>query len=207
MYIKGKIKRIKRENHPCPDDGIHRKGKDNNIKGVKSIWIRDALFPRGSVGIHWRYKQSIGIKVYVGFPTGKSPWVSNKKVVYKALMKMRILHKAGLSPEPMGVEKIRLNVDVDGHNFRQTAYGLKMQHVYYNEKLWLDYALGRPYVWGDEPGHNPEGYLKFAANVKSFQKRNRFKLSAADWKDDEVPKLGDIIYCTKTKRWWLCDVD
>ncbi|HUV81580.1 MAG TPA: hypothetical protein VMW53_00680, partial [archaeon] len=76
-----------------------------------------------------------------------------------------------------------------------------------DEQKWLDYAMGHPYAWGSEPEHNIEGYLKFVSELKDFQRKNKISLSAATWKNDEVPKLGDCVYCVQTKRWYLVDLD
>ena len=209
MKIKGKVKRIKREKHPCPNDGIHRKGKDGCIKGVKSVWIGDRLIPRGSVGFYWRLKEDRGIKVYLGFPTGKKPWASKPNVVHKAYKRMSHLNLNGLAPMPCHVYQVTVDVVLDKKRVRYKAWALEMEHVHYDEKLWADYAVGRPYDWNaiDHPDHNPEGYMRFVKEVKKYQKANKMRLSAASWKNDEMPKLGDIMWCCKNEKWILVDVD
>jgi len=209
MLIQGKVKRITREKHPCPPDQIHRKGKDGCIKGVKSIWIGDKLVPRGSVGFYWRLNDNKGLKVYLGFPTGKKPWMSKPNVVHKAYKRMVHLNSAGLAPMPSHIYQIKVDVKIDGKQLRCKPWALEMRHVHYDEKLWADYAKGRPYNWDaiDHPDHNPEGYMAFVKKVKEFQYNRKMGLSAASWKNDEQPKLGDIIWCLKSERFWLVDVD
>jgi len=205
--IEGEVKRITREKHPCPDDGVHRKGKDGNIKGVKSIWIGDRLVPRGSVGFYWHDNGDTGYKVYFAFPSNKTPWFSKRRVVEKAYDTMKVFYEAGLSPKPIGIENVKIKVRVDSKWVKAYVWALEMQHIWYDEKKWLNYAMGRPYEWGEEPGNNPKGYLEFVEKVKAFQKKNRLNLSASTWKDNEVPKLGDCVYCTKQKRFYLVDID
>jgi len=147
------------------------------------------------------------MKVYIGFPTGKKPWVSKRNVVKKAFKTMQTFHEAGFSPEPFGIEQISLDVRIDGRRVHEKPWALRVQHVYYDEQKWLDYAMGHPYAWGSEPEHNIEGYLKFVSELKDFQRKNKISLSAATWKNDEVPKLGDCVYCVQTKRWYLVDLD
>jgi len=209
MLIEGNIKRITREKHPCPDDGVHRKGKDGNIKGVKSIWIGDRLVPRGSVGFYWRLNEKYGIKVYLGFPTGKKPWASKQDVVSKAFIRMGHLYQAGLSPMPRHVYRVSVNVKIDGERVKCKPWALEMEHVNYDEKLAADYAIGKPYDWShiNHPDHTPEGYKKFVEKVKAYQKSTKMNLSASTWKDNEVPKLGDCLWDVKKERFFLVDVD
>jgi len=209
LKIKGKVKRIKREKHPAPKDGVHRVGRDNCIKGVKSIWIGDRLVPRGSVGFYVRCDSDRGVKVYLGFPTGKKPWMSKPRVVREAYKHMTHLHLNGLAPCPRHVIQVAVDVVIDGKRVKCKPWALEMDHVHYDEGLWADYAVGKPYDWNaiDHPDHNPEGYKRFVKKVKAFQRLRKMKLSAADWKGDEVPKLGDCLWCAKKKRWFIVDVD
>ena len=209
MQIKGKIKRIKREKHPTPPDQVHRKGKDGTLKGVKSIWIGDKLCPRGSVGFYLKLKYERGIKVYLGFPTGKKPWMSKPRLVHKAYKRMSHLHLSGLAPMPYHVYQVSVDVTIDGKKLKCKPWALEMEHIHYPKKLWADYAMGRPYDWAaiDHPDHNPEGYMKFVKMVKDFQRAHKMKLSAASWKNDEQVKLGDCLWDTKKERWMICDVD
>jgi len=192
--------------HPCPPDGIHRRGKDGKIKGVKSVWIDTKLVPRGSVGFYWRLDDSTGLKVYMGFPTGKKPWTSKKRMVEKAYKTMKIFHKAGFAPQPKGIQRVYVALKVDGKTIIDTPWALRMQHIHYDEKAWGAYAEGRPYRWGEYP-NDAKGYLEFVLKLKDFQKEHKIKLSAASWKNDEVPKIGDVMFCHKEKRFYLVDVD
>ena len=163
------------------------------------------------MGFYWRLDESTGLKVYMGFPTGKKPWVSKPRVVQKAHKTMNLFYKAGLSPEPMGIQRVYVALgmpkDVKPDTVIDTPWALRMQHIHYDENKWFDYAMGRPYAWGEERDHCPEGFLDFVSKVKAFQKQHKIKLSAATWKTDEVPKLGDVMWCTKKERFYLVDVD
>ena len=161
------------------------------------------------MGFYWRLKEDRGLKVYLGFPTGKKAWMSKVRLVQKAYKRMVLLSLNDLSPMPCHVYQITVDITLDKKRVHCKPWALEMEHVHYDEKLWADYAVGRPYNWDaiDHPDHTPEGYMKFVQKVKDFQRAHKMKLSAASWKNDEQPKLGDCVFCTKKERWFIVDCD
>ncbi len=186
MLITGHTKRIDRVVVSPPTDGVHVIGKDGKIKGTHSIWIGDKLIPCGMVGFYWR-NGDIGYKIYYSIKHG---FVTPKKTVLKSFYKMQRLYKKGLCPKPYKVGHADLILDGKKIN----AWLIKMDHVHYPESIWERFAQGYPYDWNvlnatEHPEHSPEGYNKF---VDRLGRRM---------------KIGDVVYCTKQKRWYVVDVD
>ena len=68
--------------------------------------------------------------------------------------------------------------------------------------------MGHPYDFNcldqeEHPTHNPDGFLKFQNKVKKHIKSTGLKGRMSG--GDPSLKLGDIVYCTKKKRWYLVD--
>jgi len=61
---------------------------------------------------------------------------------------------------------------------------------------------GRPYDWGADshPDHSPEGYLKFVKWAKKEQKKHGVSTEGSY-------KVGDIMWSSTKKRWYLVDID
>ena len=186
MKIEGTVKKIERAMIPPPMDGVHCLGKDGTIKGSRSLYINDTFVPHGQVGFYWQ-KGDIGYKVYWSFA---HKYASKKRAVHKTFRFMKKLSKKGLCPKVYKIKYIKLVLDGKKHH----AYAIKMDHVCYPKEAWVKFANGYPYDWNcldqvEHPTHNALGYNEFNRKIG----RNM--------------KLGDVIYCTKKKRWYLVDCD
>lgn len=107
-------------------------------------------------------------------------------------------------PKSPKVVKVNLDVEFKGEKIRTWAYGIKTQFIKYPKKAWEKYARGYPYDFSciDHPDHTPEGYKKFADKVYKACKKTGVVVCGGDRR----PKLGDIVWCTRKKRWYQCDV-
>jgi hypothetical protein len=77
---------------------------------------------------------------------------------------------------------------------RLQAWAIKVRHVHYPEKAWIRFAHGKPYDFNclnhdEHPLHTAAGAKAF---IKKVSKRRM--------------KIGDIVYCTKRRRWYCVDV-
>jgi len=213
LRLEGAVEIIKREKHIPPDDGIHKVGKEGNIKGVHSVKFNGMIIPKGSVGFYHPIPgvPDMGVKVYIGgFPD--RPWVSKKTVVQNAYKNLVYLSMNKLGPSPGHVIPVKVKWMYKDKIRSIKAYGLTSVRCEYPEKAWADYAKGRPYDFGcldpeDHPEHSIEGLKRFYEKLRVFCKNNRIKFSAFDWKKDTGPKLGDAVYCINLKRWNLVDPD
>ena len=209
MLIKGRIEEIKRVRLKAPNDSVHRNSdKDGLLKGVHSVKFHRPdgsvlIVPKGMVGAYFRYKENKGMKVFIQLPELR---VYSKKACMKDYRNRVKLADAGINPKVHKVVTVHMDLKSSGKRKVFKAWAIKMDHVHYPEKAWNDYAAGYPYDFNcldqtEHPNHNPEGYLKFAAKVYKTTK----KLGITVCGGDKVPKLGDCVYCTKTKRWWFVD--
>lgn len=195
MKIKAKVSKIERVKVECPDDGIHVVGKSGKIKGVHVVEFtedtRDFYVWKGSVGFYYPINNSRGLKVYFSFTRGD---VQSKKAVAREHKQMYKLWKLGLAVKPYGVGVCKIDIDFEGKRYKKNVPYLESQRIYPPEEAMLNYAKGYPYKFEsfDHPDHTPEGFKKFVKKV-----RKHHKIGSC--------KLGDIIFCTKKKRWLLCD--
>lgn len=207
MKIKAIVELIPRERHECPNDGVHRAGANGEIKGVHSLIFKqedkpDKLVPKGQVSMYWQISENEGIKIFFSFG-----WLKGQKIDYvkRILKKHHKLHQLGICPYPKNIKWVFLNLIYRKNLVKTKVPAYYVDHCYYPEKAWSDYAKGRPYDWDCldkelHPQHNPEGY-------KSFVKRAKMKLAMEGIKIHGSWKLGDVVYCQRNKRWYLVDVD
>ena len=125
----------------------------------------------------------------------------SKKVVQHDYLLMRRAMKLCFAPEVLGFEKVKLNLFYDhkkGHKIECLAFAVRVEHVHYPEKAWEEYAAGNPYDWeaDSHPMHSPEGYKFFVDDIKGKVKKLGISHSF---------KIGDVVWCTKKKRWYLVD--
>jgi len=196
LTIKANVKVIKRVKILPPNDGVHRAGKDGHIKGVHSLWFNDKLVPKGQTAFYWYESGDTGLRVSYSFG-----WLKpiSEKIVRREYKAMRACWKLGISPEPFGIEKVRLNLFYE-HEKKKidcTAFAIRVQNVLYPEEAWKKYAEGYPYDWSasDCPIHSPDGFKAFV----SYAKQKAGKLISTSW------KLGDVVWCTKKERFYLVD--
>lgn len=198
MKIKGEFVHIKRVKLPPPEDGVHVVGKSGHIKGSHSVWLGSKLVPKGSTGFYYQINDKKGVKVLYSLSWYMPIKAALVKKEYRILKK---LAKTGICPQVHGIEKISLHCKWQGKRVRGKALGIVVDHICYPYDAWKAYAQGYPYDWGAvrEENHNPEGFLRAR---KVFRARMRDLMIDSD----SSMKLGDILYCTRRKQWFLCDV-
>lgn len=205
MKIEGELRYLKREQHDCPDDGVHVTGRDGKIKGVLPIEIDGKWHPAGVHGFYVQLSEELGMKVYYSWRWYKA---AKFKHVAAARKNMRKLHTSGLAPNPHNVKKVEIKVtERKGGRvarIKAEAWGLVVDHIHYPEKLMKAYSLGRPYAWAldeeEHPYHCPEGFQEFVKEAREVIEDKGLKV-------DSGMKLGDILYCVHRKRWYLVDAD
>jgi len=209
MKLQGTLTEIERARVKPPNDGIHRASdKDGLIKGVHSLlWTlpdgTEKVVPKGMTGAYFRYKEDKGLKVFVQLPEFK---VYKKRALMKDWKNRVRMAEAGITPKATKIVLVKLDLVVRGKRKTAKAWAIKMVHVHYPEEAWNTYARGLPYDFNcldlDEyPKHTPEGYLAFAKKVYKVTKNLDITICGGD----KIPKLGDIVFCQKTKRWWCVD--
>jgi len=216
MRIAGVVKEIPRELDVAPLDGVHRVSKkDGKLKGCRSVMLNDTiLMPRGMTSFYIHNKEDTGVKVFYSFHHNR---ICSRKTVTKQFKKHRKLYKLGVSCKPHKVVEVSLDFDSYNkaqkfeHHVKTRAFGFKVDHIFYPEKVWANYARGKIYDFNaldqtEHPNHNPEGYLKFCKKMKKVLKKAGIGV-CGNWPFDEPenPKIGDLVYCTKNKRWYLVD--
>lgn len=191
-----KVKYLERVKVPCPNDSIHVCGSDGKIKGSHLIQIDEKNVFHGNVGYYVK-----GMKVYFSFLTLKC--TSEKKVleIYK---RMKRLHKLGICVKPYEMKQIKVKFEISNKKIKAKPYTIAVQHVYTDIEK---FALGYPYDWNcvDHPDHTPEGFEKWYAWAKS-EMTSEDRKAITCFRKEAKQRLGDILFCTETKRWWLVDV-
>jgi len=128
------------------------------------------------------------------------------------------LYELGVACKPYKIVEVSLDFDrydksqKFDHHVKMNAFGIKVEHVFYPEKVWAEYARGKAYDFKcldqeKHPSHNPDGYLAFCKKMKKILKKAKVGV-CGNWPFDEEenPKLGDVVFCTKKNRWLLVDV-
>jgi hypothetical protein len=154
-------------------------------------------------GAYFHYKPGKGVKVFVQLPEFK---IYSRKALMKDWRNRVRMAAAGITPKATKIIKVKLDFVVRGKRRTGTAWGIKMVHVHYPEEAWHTYARGLPYDFEcldreEHPKHSPEGYVAFARKVYKTTKGLGITICGGD----KIPKLGDLVYCTHTKRWWCVD--
>lgn len=195
--IKAQVKYIERVKVPCPDDGVHVSGKDGAIKGVHSLWFDDRLVPKGSNGFFWETDDEWGLKVYYSF--GRFECAKRKFVEYEK-DNMRKLFKLDLAPETGEISTIKVDLYYKDLHIIKYPFCIKTKIVHCPQAAWEEYAKGHPYNWGaiQEDWHTTKGFLAFRDKAKKIIKKAGIKFEGS-------LKLGDILACEKTKRWYIVD--
>ena len=205
LKIRAKVYYIPRAQVVAPLDGVHINGAHGFIKGVHSLWFKtkDAqyrLVPKGATSMYWRLDADTGLRVGYSFK-----WFVDlrRRQVERDYDLMRKAFKMGIAPQSFGVERIDmiLKYHQEGHLTKKlycNPYAIRVQHIHYPEAAWQRYAEGYPYDWAavDHPDHNPDGFNRF---------RNSIKPAVKELGLDTSLKLGDILFCTKTNRYYLVD--
>ena len=202
MLIKAKVTKIDRVKVDCPDDGIHVVGKSGKIKGVHAVWfVEDVeteigtigkrfMVWKGSVGFFYPTSEKKGIKVFYSFTRGDT---QKRKAVTKEYKQLQKLWKLDLAPKPYSMGTVNIRLDIEGKIVRRNCFMIEVQRLYPPEAM-KGYAMGFPYKWDTfkHKDHAPKGFLKFQKKVRKVH-----KIGSA--------KLGDLLFCTKKKRWYIVD--
>ena len=201
MKIEGEFLYIVRDKVPCPDDGVHRVGKDGIIKGVHSLMVGNRVVPKGQVGYYWRMNEDTGMKVFFSFGFLKA---QKPKYVKRQFDKMRKAYKIRVCVKPIVITMVHQDIVYKKKRYKMSVPAIVEKHVHYPDAAWAEYAKGHPYDWDcldqkEHPEHNPKGYHKFVDFAKKTMKEHHVKT-------DTSYKVGDVVYCTKTKRWYLVDI-
>lgn len=216
MKIKGVVKEIPRELVKPPDDSVHRVSrKSGKLKGCRSVMLnKKTLMPRGMTSFYIHNKKETGVKVFYSFHHNR---LCRRKMVRNQFKKHHKLYKLGIACKPYKLVEVKLDFDrydksqkFDRH-VKKKAIGIKVQHIFYPEGAWAEYARGKLYDFKaldqkEHPLHNPAGYLAFCKKMKKILKKNKIGVCGNfPFDEHENPKLGDIVYDTKKKRWFLVD--
>jgi hypothetical protein len=174
----------------------------------------ETIVPRGMSGAYFRYKEDYGIKVFYSI---QNDVCSRRKILRRQYRKQRKLYNLGVATKPHKIVTVHMNFKYYGkdqkfvRHVKKDALGIKVTHVSYPENAWEKYAQGYPYDWDsldqeEHPLHNPAGYLSFCKRMKKILLKNKiFVCGGWPVKEKKNPKLGDVVYCTKKKRWYLVD--
>lgn len=207
ISIKGNIKTYEREefngllgeNESVYDFSQRdlRKGV-KKIKGVLRAVLNDDLFiPYGVNGFYYKLSNTEGIKVFYSLVNK----ITKENRIKKEWNRCNQFYSKGLTVKPISIEKVVLNINLDGKKIKVNTKGIVTERVQLPEAMW-DFSIGRVYNFdcldGDEhPLHNPKSFLGFREKINNAVSKK------------EVPKvgtkLGDIVYCTDKKRWFLVD--
>ena len=205
LKIKGKAIRKERAGISAPDDGVHRNGKDGKIKGSHCFFINDELVPHGMVSFYVYRGGEYGTKVYYSIKHGHSAGI---KWVRDSRARMKRLANKGLSPMPGKIVKVKVDINYkDKCHKKKEVYGLQVEHVHVPMEIYEPYMHGNVYVFDkldqkEHPDHNPQGYLKFKRRIKKALSKVGKK--AMKYYGDSY-KMGDVLYCTKKKKWMIVD--
>jgi len=216
MKITGTLREMKRVKMAAPQDGVHRVSQKDGkaqMKGCRSmLWNDKTIIPRGMSGAYFRYKEKYGVKIFYSVHNNVC---SKMKTVRKQFKKQMKLYKLGVATQPHKIVNVKLDFDYYEKNLKfarhvkKDALGIKVTHIAYPEDAWKKYAQGYPYDWDadDHKDHSPEGYLKFCKHLKKVLLKNKIFI-CGQWpvKEKKNPKLGDCVWDTNKKRWYVVDV-
>jgi hypothetical protein len=203
LTITGTVKEIERAKVLPPDDGVHRAStKTGYLKGVRCFMLNGKLMPKGQTGFYHRYKPDFGLKVFYKVDN-EGCHRAGRKAVMKEWRNRQKLTPYNVIPKSTKVVKVKLDLKYGKRRIQTWAYAIKVAHVHYPKAAWETYAKGYPYDWDavDHPKHTPDGYKAFADKVYAACKKTGVTVCGGD----KRPKLGDIVWCTKRKRWYQVD--
>lgn len=198
LKIKGHLVRNKRVLVEAPKDRVHRCGADGKIKGAHSFYINGKFVPHGMVGFYYQLDDDWGLKVFCSPKSGRT-----QKKDYVRLTRRRMKKYHNLAPGVRGIVKVEVNLKYKDKHYNKKAWAIEVQHCQWTE-AWKKYTDGYPYDWNadDHPDHSPEGFLKFRKKVdKALSEEDKKTMR----KIGDSYKLGDIVWCTKTKRFYMVD--
>jgi hypothetical protein len=191
ITVKGKAVKIKKENYKCPKDGIHRRKESGRIRGFWGLKLSDVNIYYGN----WAYYFP-GYKVFYSFKFNKT--TKSMDEVKKTASMMRLLKE--FCPVVHTVDNVVTDIVFDKRKCKAVSPALLMQHVYYPEKAWLNFARGKPYDWNADghPAHSIVGFEAFRNELELVTKNIQYAWDSFS--------IGNIVWCTQMKRWYLVDV-
>jgi len=168
------------------------------IKGVLRAVLNDELFiPYGVNGFYYKISKDIGIKVFYSLVNK----LTKENRIKREWERCNQFYAEGLTVRPIKIEKVFLDVILNGKRIKINTKGIVTERVQLPEAMW-DFSVGRVYDFDcldrdEHPLHNPDDFLKFRKNIESNIKNRKVSKVGT--------KLGDIVYCTNKKRWFLVD--
>jgi len=200
ITITGKARKIKKGNHRCPDDGIHRKKNSGRIRGFWAAEINNVYIYYGN----WSYyikldndnNVSFGCKVFYSFKFNKTTKTRQEATVTFDMMS----RLKEFCPEVYYIDEVKTDIVFPERLCMAISPVIYMQHVYYPERAWLKFAKGKPYNWNadEHRNHSKSGFIEFRRNLEDH-------IKSIDYDFDSL-SIGNIVWCTKQKRWYLVDV-
>jgi len=198
VSIEGNAKKIKKGDYRCPDDGIHRKKDSGRIRGFWGIKIANQHIYYGNWAYYFRCseKSEIGIKVFYSFKFGRTSKKSHEAYDTVAMMKQL----ADFCPGIICVDEVCTDIRINNKKHKAHSPAIYMNHVFFPEKAWCDFARGKPYDWkaDDHPAHSKEGFVSFRNSLEKATEKINYNFDSFS--------IGNIVWCTVKKRWYLVDV-
>jgi len=144
---------------------------------------------------NWAY-YFLGYKVFYSFKFQKTTKTNDEVIKTIDIMKQL----GAFCPSVYNIDKVNTNVKVGGRQYNGTSPAINMQHVYYPERAWLKFAKGKPYDWtaDNHPNHSEIGFKRFRSELEKATED-------IDYNFDSF-SIGNIVWCTEQKRWYLVDV-
>jgi len=214
IEIKGSIKTFPRACLPAGvsyDNAIYDLSKSElrqgrrQIKGLFGSFLDDKLFvPYGRNGFFYTYidsktKSELGVKVYYSFDRMRVRSKIHQQDVWN---KYASCYEAGISPKPVALTDVKLDLTVNSAKINSKCFGLIIEKAHYPEKSLEQFARGQFYDFDyldklEHIDHNPQAFKEF--RKKATKIISKLGITGCG------TKLGDIIYCTKNKRWYVVD--
>jgi hypothetical protein len=195
ITIKGKAKKIPKKKYKCPNDGIHRKKESGGIRGFWAAKISDTYIYYGNWSYYIKH-MDFGLKVFYSLKFNK-PTKTIKDV--KSTVNMMVDLKE-FCPKIYCYDIIETDIKFDKRVCRSASHAVYMQHIHFPEKAWLNFAKGKPYDWDadNHPAHSKVGFIEFRNRLEDIVKDINY--------DFDHFSIGNIVWCTVNKRWYLVDV-
>jgi len=196
IALGGKLQKVRRRNYKCPNDGIHRKKDSGGIRGFWWASLDGEAVPFGNWAFYKRLDGGTGLKTFYSLRNWKPS--ETKEAVEKRMEMMNWL--SDFCPEVFGVLTVDIGIVYQNKVHRATAYGLKIEHVWYPEEAWRNFAKGHAYDWkaSAHPNHSIAGF-------KEFRKALEHEIKEMEWTWDAL-SIGNIMWCTKKNAWRLVDI-
>jgi len=174
-----------------------RKGV-KKIKGVLRAVLNDDLFiPYGVNGFYYKLSEDEGVKVFYSLVNK----ITKENRIKKEWNRCSLFYSKGLTVKPIKIEQVSLNIRLNGQKIKMSTKGIVTERLHLPVAIW-DFSIGRVYDFDcldrdEHPLHNPDGFLEFRKKIEAYVKNKTVPKVGT--------KLGDIVYCTNKKRWFIVD--